>query len=264
MKRTISLLLALLLAASLLTACTQKDSFSVQSNVPEPQTPNVELTTGQLLGAWQITLNLANAEMVGATLNNSSFPQEVAEELLTDLELPLSMDLHFYADGTVDCVIDKDSFIQMYDTLAEKLIDYIVNGGIEKIVEANGMTMEEYQAKLADQNMTLDDVLAQFDTTYRQIINGKVFYNSLRAGADGDVSTTEDNFQRFDEAGNIIYGQPYTLSPNALTFHVDDDSFFSSGFDTDLVAEYHFDGKTVTFTDANDTLVYNQTMTKIS
>ena len=160
-----------------------------------------------LVGKWYTTLDM---DML-IEMNGESVDEETLQmmEMLLDGFSGFGMYLEFHADGSAKLYMDPDSATVMIEIMLENLPPVLA--------EAMGMTLEEMEALLAEQGMTMDDVMeqvaAELDT--EELLGS---FDEMNMDAyyryDGSRLFVSDTPNSFDESNYLICG----VSGNVLTF----------------------------------------------
>ena len=153
MKKLIALAAVFVLLLGLFAGCAGKTENNNETET-EAETETEEPVT--IVGTWQYNMDFG--KLLKAIQDDAATGESANS--LSDLYDGLSvlLILDFREDGTFMATADEASVAEADRELEEKL-NYILP---ELIAALNGMTPEEYEAQLAEEGLTIDDMVAQW------------------------------------------------------------------------------------------------------
>lgn len=171
--KLIALILALVLVLSL-AACKKSGDAETQASAPaadegkqstdanvETDAPATEAPAaeGDIVGKWACELSIEGLMQANAG-NTDEQSMGMVKTLFGDGSIIVN--LEFNADGTTVFSMDQESIRALFDNMINN-IDTI----IPQIVEAQGMTQEDFAAALEQQGMTMDQFKEQLAEQFK-------------------------------------------------------------------------------------------------
>lgn len=197
-----ALVLALVLVLSL-AACKGTEKTAAQ--LPEATTEAAPVQEASVVGKWAYSIDAARMMEIAGQQEDADEDQiEMVGQLLGDTELVVTLELN--EDNTFRLAIDPDSIQAMVDNMIENLP--------QLIAEMYGMTPEELESMLAEQNMTMDDFAAMM----REQINPEDLVSDIEEvngyyQVDGDKIYLGNSLEEIDQDKYVVF----TLTDSKLT-----------------------------------------------
>lgn len=191
MKKMIALAVVFVLLLGLFAGCSG-DTESGSQTETEIETETAEPVT--IVGTWQYNMDfgkLLKAIQEDAATGESA---NSLPDLYDGLSVLLILD--FREDGTFLATADEASVAEAGRELEEKLI-YVLP---ELIAALNGMTPEEYEARLAEEGLTMDDMVAQ----YAEEVNAENRFDDMLNAAAGTYAYDGDLLYLTSEDGDTL------------------------------------------------------------
>ena len=213
MKKVLALLLVVLMAVSVLAACgdDKKDNQNTitvdvtkdddgGSTAIETLPPSTEkgLTQEKLIGDWTMAISMSKAmDAYIETLSETEKAQ--IDAMMTMLEamfdgVDVKMNITFNEGNKYTVITDESAIPAMKDQMIDNMMKYLRNGGIVELMKLSTgqeLTVEEIEAMVAQENMTMDE----FYKTMAESLNDSIDVSKMTDSItekDGEYKLTED------------------------------------------------------------------------
>lgn len=165
-------------------------------------------------GKWKSTIDLTEEFCEAADMSGDAEMGQYYDKL----NIPLSVDViyTFYSDNSYTCVADEEKFKADFDAVAEKYINYMIEG-MYKYAEAHGMSRDEFDEYYEEENgvSVLEDITAEFEaevpSAYYEMLD------ELTETVPQHLRIKDDRFYHTDDSGNDLGYQTFTLEGDTLT-----------------------------------------------
>lgn len=165
-------------------------------------------------GKWKSTIDLTEEFCETADMSGDAEMGQYYDKL----NIPLSVDViyTFYSDNSYTCAADEEKFKADFDVVAEKYINYMIEG-MYKYAEAQGMSRDEFDEYYEEENgvSVLEDITAEFEaevpSAYYEMLD------ELTETVPQHLGIKDDRFYHTDDNGNELGYQTFTLEGDTLT-----------------------------------------------
>lgn len=202
MKKTVALLLALVMLTGLLAGCGGDDA---------------------LVGTWEMSMEMADQ------MNQQFAAAGLGDYIKLD-SFAMAVHFTFKEDGTYSCTADEDGLVKALDTLKTTIRDGVTAYAEDVVKQATDAGMGDY---------TVDDVFAAAGTTLDEMIDQMFMEDEIKAAAakqtaEGKYKTKDGKLYLSDALDHIpdekMY-QTYTIDGDTLTI---EESVGGDGSDTGM------------------------------
>lgn len=165
-------------------------------------------------GKWKSTIDLTEEFCETADMSGDAEMGQYYDKL----NIPLSVDViyTFYSDNSYTCAADEEKFKADFDVVAEKYINYMIEG-MYKYAEAQGMSRDEFDEYYEEENgvSVLEDITAEFEaevpSAYYEMLD------ELTETVPQHLGIKDDRFYHTDDNGNELGYQTFTFEGDTLT-----------------------------------------------
>ena len=182
MKQITALALVCVLLCSLFAGCVivtptlpvtdPRESTAAAVEIPETQHPKPTKATEEvptepdesdkIVGAWKYTISFN--QVLDQIIEESGETDDRTADLMRRLyqDLTIAIVMEFKEDNTYTVTVDEADANEAAEQLKERLPELIP----DLIAAMAGITLEELEAKLAEDGQTMDDLIAQFSNEF--------------------------------------------------------------------------------------------------
>ena len=203
MRRCLALVAILVLALSLTVGCSRKnrqerdddDESSAHVGNSAAIESGSTITKEELAGCWRMEIPFNGfwdamntmAEIVEKEPESSTIALlEIFSKVKTESAVPFY--LSFEVDGGGELWVDAEEAADELEAYLNDLMDYLADGGIYELREAQGVSRAEFEAQLAEKDMTMAEFVEQSRESIQLMVEG--FTQAIMQKASKPKETT--------------------------------------------------------------------------